>query len=97
MQEQFWEKEEVILEKTEVKREIELINSIIKTKEELKIANLNFEFAEEDLIDYYVYQIKANQAKLDYLIKLAKTKGIVVDRAKELKYRYSYFENNEAV
>lgn len=97
MQEQFWEKEKVILEKTEVKREIELINSIIKTKEELKIANLNFEFAEEDLIDYYVYQIKANQAKLDYLIKLAKTKGIVVDRAKELKYRYSYFENNEAV
>ncbi len=97
MQEQFWEKEKVILEKTEVTREIELINSIIKTKEELKIANLNFEFAEEDLIDYYVYQIKANQAKLDYLIKLAKTKGIVVDRAKELKYRYSYFENNEAV
>lgn len=97
MQEHFWEKEKIILEKTEVKREIELINSIIKTREELKVANINFEFAEDDLIDYYAYQIKANQAKLDYLIKLAKTKGIVVDRAKELKYRNSYIENDEAV
>lgn len=97
MQEYFWEKEKIIYEKTEVKREIELINSIIKTREELKVANINFEFAEDGLIDYYAYQIKANQAKLDYLLKLAKTKGIVVDRVKELKYRNSYFENDEAV
>lgn len=97
MQEYFWEKEKIISETTEVKREIELINSIIKTREELKVANINFEFAENDLIDYYAYQIKANQAKLDYLIKLAKTKGIVVDRVKELKYRNSYIENDEAV
>ena len=97
MQERFWEKEKKIIEKTELKREVELIRSIIKTREELKIANVNFEFVENDLVDYYVYQIKANQAKLDYLLKLAKTKGIVVDRVKELKYRKSYIEDDEAV
>ena len=53
-------------------REIELIRNIIKTREELKDNNKNFEFAENDLVDYYIYEIKANQSKLDYLIKLAK-------------------------
>ena len=42
---------------------------------------------DEELIDYYTYQIKANQAKLDYLIKIAKRKGIVLSRVNELKTR----------
>ena len=41
----------------------------------------------DELVDYYVYQIKANQAKLDYLIKLAKIKGIEVDMINDIKYR----------
>lgn len=65
-------KETNISEKGELEREIELIKNIIKTREELKNNNKNFEFAENDLVDYYIYQIKANQSKLDYLIKLAK-------------------------
>ena len=52
---------------------------IIDTREKLKRDNKNFEYAQGDLVDYYTYQIKANQAKLDYLIKLAKTNGIQVD------------------
>jgi len=40
-----------------------------------------------DLVDYYVYQIKANQAKLDYLIKLAKLNGIEVDMINDIKFR----------
>ena len=56
----------------EMNKEIELIKNIIKTREELKNNNKNFEFAELDLVDYYIYQIKANQAKLNYLFKLAK-------------------------
>ena len=48
----------------EMNKEIELIKNIIKTREELKNNNKNFEFAELDLVDYYIYQIKANQAKL---------------------------------
>lgn len=71
MQEEY-QKEEKIKDRSELEREIELIRNIIKTKEELKNNNKNFEFAEKDLVDYYIYEIKANQSKLDYLIKLAK-------------------------
>lgn len=42
----------------------------------------------EGLVDYYTYQIKANQAKLDYLIKVAKHKGIVVDMINDIKFKY---------
>lgn len=80
--------EKMIKGKTDKEKEIELMQTIIETKEMLKLAISNFEFAEDDLIDYYTYQIKANQAKLDYLIKIAKRKGIVLDRINELKTRY---------
>ena len=80
-------KEELIQEKTEIEKEIELITNIIKTREDLKKANRNFEYAQDDLVDYYIYQIKAMQAKLDYLIKLAKAKGITVDMIKEIRFR----------
>lgn len=96
MKEEVFEKESKIIEKTEIDKEIELITSIFKTKEQLKIANVNFEYAENELIDYYTYQIKAHQAKLDYLLKMAKSKGIVVDRISEIKYR-NWIENDEAV
>lgn len=72
-------KEKNIKEKTEEERNKELLLSIVKTKKNLEDAHRNFEFAENDLIDYYLYNIKANQAKLDYLIKLAKSKGLVMD------------------
>ena len=85
MQEEY-KKEEKIVEKTELEKEMELIRSIIKTREELKSNNKNFEYAKEELIDYYTYQIKANQAKLDYLIKLAKLKGIEVDMINNKNY-----------
>lgn len=75
-----------MVERTELQREEELIMSIIKTREELKNNNRNFEYAESELIDYYIYQIKANQAKLDYLLKLAKIKGITIDNINQIKY-----------
>lgn len=72
-------KEKNIIDKNEIEKEKELIKNIIKTREELKNANKNFEFAEKELVDYYTYQIKADQAKLSYLIKIAKIKGIELD------------------
>ena len=69
MQEEY-RREQKIIEKTEYEKEIELIKAIIKTREELKSNNKNFEYAQDELVDYYTYQIKANQAKLDYLINL---------------------------
>lgn len=88
MQEEFY-REELIKSKTEYQKEIELVKNIIKTREKLKRDNKNFEYAENDMVDYYIYQIKANQAKLDYLLKLAKANGITIDTINQLKYENS--------
>lgn len=67
--------------------DLELIKSVIKTKRELENASKNFDIAEAELIDYYAYQIKANKAKLSYLIKQAKEKGYELDMLNELKIK----------
>lgn len=72
-------KETEIIDKNEKQKEKELIRSIILTKKSLEQAHQNFEYAENELIDYYSYKIKANQAKLDYLIRQAKLKGLMLD------------------
>ena len=86
MQENFI-REIKIADKTDIEKEIELIRNIIKVNEEIATANSNFQFAEEELVDYYTYQIKANQSKLNYLIKKAKTKGITNDMINQLKIK----------
>lgn len=69
------------------KIDLELIKSVIKTKRELENASKNFDIAEAELIDYYVYQIKANKAKLSYLMKQAKEQGYELDMINELKIK----------
>lgn len=83
--EEFYVKETKIIEATKDEQEKALIRSIMETKKNLNIAHRNFEFADEDLIDYYSYQIKANSSKLDYLTKLAKSRGIVMGFANNVK------------
>ena len=73
----------------EREKEIELIRNIINTRREIKNVDKNFEYAQDDLVDYYIYEMKANQAKLNYLIKVAKMKGITVDMINDIKYRLS--------
>ena len=69
------------------RKQFELIKAIVDTKIELENASRNFEFAEAEMIDYYVYQIKANKSKLDYLIKKVKSQGIVIDMLTELNIK----------
>ncbi len=78
--------EKKIKDSNEEEEKREIIVSIIRTKMELDNNRKNFEFAEEELIDYYLYQIKANQSKLDYLIKKAKDKKIMVNLVDKIKY-----------
>lgn len=85
-------------EKTEEESNIELIKSIINAKVELENANKNYEFAEEELIDYYLYQIKAGQSKLNYLLKKAKKNGVMVDMVKQIEIqKEKYLEDTDAV
>lgn len=87
MQEEYV-KETALIEKNEVEKEEEIIANIIKVKKDLEIARRNFEYVKSrDLVDYYIYQIKANQSKLDYLIKLAKAKGLFVNILNEVEIR----------
>ena len=87
MEEQYI-KETTIIESSELEKEEELIRNIVRAKRDLETARRNFEYAKSnDLVDYYIYQIKANQAKIDYLIKLAKTKGIFVNIINEVEIR----------
>ena len=69
-------------DKSQKEKELELMLSIIKAKNDLENANKNYEYAEENLIDYYLYEIKANQSKLDYLIRTAKEVGVNENVAK---------------
>ncbi len=82
-------KENKIIEKNESEKDLDLIISIIKVKKELEEANKNFEFAEGDLIDYYTYQIKANRAKFDYLLKKAKENGIAIDMIDQIDISFN--------
>lgn len=79
-------RETKIVDRDEAQERKEILLSIIKTKTELENNIKNYEFAEGDLIDYYLYQIKANQSKLDYLIKKAKTKRIMLDLVEKIEY-----------
>ena len=74
-------KEQYTKEVTEDDERREILRNIINTRKELHNANRNFDFANTDeLIDYYIYKIKSMQSKLDGLIKLAKKKGIEVNK-----------------
>ncbi|MBR0428016.1 MAG: DUF2508 family protein [Clostridia bacterium] len=72
-------KENPIIDKNDSEKNHQLIESILITREDLNKAHNNFEYAEGDLVDFYIYQIMALQSKLDYLTKLAKLKNIDFD------------------
>ena len=83
-------REQPIIDKSEKEKKIELLVSVLKTKKELDVASQNFEFAENELIDYYVYQMKAIKTKLDFLVNLAKKNGISIDMIHEIYYRRNH-------
>lgn len=84
MQEEYV-KERKIVDKSKEEMTKMLIQSIINTNNNIEIAQKNYEFAEGDLIDYYLYTIKANQSKLNYLIKTSKNNGIELSRIEKLQ------------
>lgn len=77
-------KESRLTERNQNEYEKDLVRSIIITKNKLDVANKNYEYAEDELIDYYLYKIKAEKAKFNYLLKKAKQNGIILDFIKDL-------------
>ena len=89
-------RENKIVDKTDEERREELVKSILNAREELEQLNKNFEYADNNMIDYYTYELKANQSKLDYLIRFAKSKGISLDMYEAVKMKI-YKQNNQVV
>ena len=58
------------INKEEAKKE--LFDELEKAIMDLNVAQENYNMASGELIDYYSYQIKAAQAKYDYLLKSVK-------------------------
>ncbi|HHV58821.1 MAG TPA: YaaL family protein [Clostridiaceae bacterium] len=57
--------------------EVELLNMIDEAKRALDCAKMNFEEAKEkEIIDHYIYSIKACEAKYEYLMREAKRRGL---------------------
>lgn len=94
MQEEYI-KEKNIIDKSKEEMNKMLIQSIINTNANIEVAQKNYEFAEGELIDYYLYTIKANQSKLNYLIKKSKKNGIELSRIEKLQF--INFEENQVV
>ncbi len=69
-------KEFKIIDKDDQEKNFELVDNIKIVKETLNNMYNNLQFADSDLIDYYTYQIKAEEAKYNYLIKQAKKKNL---------------------
>lgn len=73
--------DKILIQMTEEEEKKEILRNIINTRAALTNASKNFEFANtNELIDYYIYKIKATQSKLDNLIKLAKLRGIEIEK-----------------
>lgn len=76
MYSEFIKEDTKILDKDELEKNRELLQSIKTVKNTLGNMYNNLQFADSDLIDYYTYQIKAEEAKYNYLIKQAKKKRL---------------------
>ena len=65
---------------TEKKIKQDLMDAIVITRKDLNKCINNYEFAEGEMIEYYLYQIKANKSKLSYLVKEAKKNNMKIDK-----------------
>lgn len=71
-------KEVPIIDLNQEESENSIVNSILEAQEKLELAHRNFEYARGELIDYYAYQIKSEQAKINYLLRQAKDRKIAL-------------------
>lgn len=87
MNNEYVKETKTLKDKTDKETKLELIISIVKTRNDLQIAHNNYEYAEGNLIDYFLYEIKANQSKLDHLLKKAKELNMEMELVDALAFK----------
>ena len=65
-------KETKIVDKTEKEHNQELFKELENSRKRLEAFHANMNFAQDNLVDYYTYQIKAEEAKYGYLLRQIK-------------------------
>lgn len=71
------EKEEDVRQRSEKRKQYEVLSLIEQAKEEWKFSlTLLAEMTDPDLIDYVTYRVKSNEARYRYLLKLARQEKI---------------------
>lgn len=78
LREPFFVKQRESLNPVDTQKEIEeLIRLLRSTKSQWRNSISNYEYmTDEEMIDYYTYEIKALEMRFKYLLKQAKEKGI---------------------
>ncbi|MGN1059966.1 MAG: DUF2508 family protein [Clostridia bacterium] len=62
-------------------RKTEFLRDIEQARTDLDAARHNYNFAREPaLLEYYIYEIKAAETRLNYYLKLAKREGLSNER-----------------
>lgn len=65
-------KETKIIDKTEQEHNQDLLKELENSQKRLEAFHENMNFAQDNLVDYYTYQIKAEEAKYGYLLRQIK-------------------------
>jgi len=61
-------------------RKVEFLTELEQARIDLETARRNYNFANESaLLDYYIYEIKAAETRLNYYVCLAKQEGMYND------------------
>ncbi|HEX2945334.1 MAG TPA: DUF2508 family protein [Clostridia bacterium] len=54
-----------------------ILEAALEARDEWKDTSSNFEYVSEELlVDYYIYRLKACEARYTYFVRLAKEKGL---------------------
>lgn len=65
-------RETKIVDKTEQEHNQDLLKELENSRKRLETFHENMNFAQDNLVDYYTYQIKAEEAKYGYLLRQIK-------------------------
>lgn len=73
----------------------EIIESLKNARNEWMNANINFDYvSDQEIIDYYTYQIKACEIRYEYYLKKAKKFGLSADPLKSSNNNIPIGTNN---
>ncbi len=67
-------------EQEDKQKKQDFIKDLIQARNDLQAARTNYDFAEDtELLEYYIYEIKAAETRLNYFLQMAKKENLSND------------------